>query len=73
MSTSAKVRTFRLMMKELKNTLPENQSLKDLASYGYIKDQYKKNQTTSEQYCREKEEMAYMAQTYSSYLHSSRK
>jgi len=43
------------------------------ASYSYVMDQYKKNSITDSQYCREKDHMQYVADTYALYVTSSKK
>ena len=71
--STAKISTLRSLIRELKAGLPVGQNVKQLSSFQFIIDQYKKNKLTSEQYCREKEEMAYIANTYNTYLQSNRK
>lgn len=62
------------ILKQIINELRHNVSgnLKDNATYQYILNQYRKFRTTDEQLCRAREEMNFIANTYLSYLRSSR-
>lgn len=66
-----KINMVRQLISELRHVLP-NGKLKDNLMLKYILNQYKKYQTTSEQLCKAREEMDFMAKTYLCYLRSSR-
>ncbi|XP_076065698.1 protein FMC1 homolog isoform X2 [Oratosquilla oratoria] len=67
---STAVRSLRRILKELRHTLPDRERS---ATTSYIMGQYRHNVTTDQQYCREKEEMEYIAKTYGTYIESSRR
>ncbi|XP_045622968.1 protein FMC1 homolog [Procambarus clarkii] len=72
-SSALKIQTLRSLIRELRRSLPEHETLKHSPAFSYIIDQYRRNALTDQQYCREQEEMAHLAQTYATYLESSRK
>ncbi|CAL4099318.1 unnamed protein product [Meganyctiphanes norvegica] len=72
-SSLSKVRTLRSLIRELRNAVPEHERVKHSPSFSFLMEQYRRNSLTDQQYCREAEEMAYMADTYATYLESSRK
>lgn len=65
------VRVLRQIISELRQVVPSG-SLKDNATCRYIIGQYRKFKTTDEQLCRAREEMSFIANTYLTYLRSSR-
>ncbi|RZB38640.1 SRR1-like protein, partial [Asbolus verrucosus] len=67
----SKVNTLRQIISELRCALPEN-SLKNNLALQYILSQYRKYKTTSEQLCKAREEVEFVANTYLCYLKSSR-
>lgn len=78
---SSKVSTLRKLITELRkihNIEGLNKAnsfttyLKDQDSVKYIFSQYRKNQVTDEQLCKEHESMNYMVNTYLCYLNSKR-
>ncbi|KAJ3641766.1 hypothetical protein Zmor_028245 [Zophobas morio] len=68
---ASKVNTLRHIISELRYALPSS-SLKNNLSLQYILSQYRKHKTTSEQLCKAREEMEFMANTYLCYLKSLR-
>merc|ERR1712142_175034 len=72
-SSVSKIRTLRSLIRELRNAVPEHERVKHSPTFSFIMEQYRRNSMTDLQYCREAEEMAYMAHTYATYLESSRK
>lgn len=64
-------RVLRQIVSELRQILSSG-SLKDNTTYQYILSQYRKFRTTDEQLCRAREEMNFVANTYLTYLRSSR-
>lgn len=66
-----KVSILRQIISELRQTLPRD-SLRDNLAVGYILGQYRKHKTMSDQLCKAREEMEFMAKTYLCYLKSSR-
>nr|XP_053651569.1 protein FMC1 homolog isoform X1 [Cherax quadricarinatus] len=74
MATSVKkIQTLRTLIRELRRSLADNEKLRHSASFSYIMKQYRCNALTDEQYCRQQEEMAHLANTCATYLESSRK
>ncbi|XP_038078301.1 protein FMC1 homolog [Patiria miniata] len=71
--SNTKLQTLRLLrsllreLREVKNSSPRN-----TMAYGYLMDQFRKNQVTSEKYCKEHNEMLHQAQTYLCLLRSTR-
>lgn len=72
-SAVSKIRTMRSLIRELRQSLPEHENVKHSPTYLYIMNQYRRNAVTDQQYCREQEEMAYLAQTCATYWESSRR
>lgn len=68
---STNTRILRQILSELRQSVASS-SLKDNTTYQYIINQYRKFQTTDQQLCRAREEMNFIANTYLSYLRSSR-
>lgn len=64
-------RLLKQITSELRQSVASG-NLKDNATYQYILNQYRKFQTTDEQLCRAREEMSFIANTYLTYLRSSR-
>ncbi|XP_068208567.1 protein FMC1 homolog [Palaemon carinicauda] len=69
----SKIQVLRNLVRELRLSLPSHEKLQHSPAFTYIMEYYRKNAVTDQQYCREQEEMAYTAQTYSTYLESSRR
>ena len=67
-------RQLRSIISELRQALqlPERTQLGQTQSMKFIMSQYRRNAVTQEQVCRHKEEMAFMADTYNTYLRSQR-
>merc|ERR1712098_251444 len=63
---------LRTIVSELRRALPDKTKLTGNQGLRFILTQYRKNATTQEQVCRHKEEMAFLADTYSTYLSSQR-
>ena len=63
---------LRTIISELRHALPEHHKLGQNQAVKYIMSQYRRNTTTQEQVCRHKEEMAFMADTYNTYLTAQR-
>jgi len=63
---------LRTIVSELRRALPEKTKLNSNQGLRFILTQYRKNATTQEQVCRHREEMTFMADTYSTYLSSQR-
>lgn len=66
-----KINTLRQIIAEMRNALPKN-SLKDNLALQYIFAQYRKYKTTSQQLCKDREEMEFIANSYLCYLKSLR-
>jgi hypothetical protein len=67
----SKIGTLRQIISELRHALPPG-LLKNNLALQYLLSQYRLNKTTSEQLCKAREEMEFMAKTYLCYLRSSR-
>lgn len=65
------ISTLRQLISELRKAIPKN-NFKDSLLVKYIFQQYRKYQTTDEQLCKAREEVKFIANTYLTYLRSSR-
>lgn len=68
---ASNISTLRQIISELRRAVPAGH-LKDNLALQYLVTQYKKFKTTDEQLCRAQEEMKFVANTYLTYLQSSR-
>lgn len=68
-----KINVLRTILRGMKHLTPEKGQLRQHPSYMYIIDQYRKNVITDQQYCRQQEELAFLAETYATYLDSLKK
>ena len=66
------VRALRSIMRELRRSRPEGSKLRGSQSSDYVLAMFRANAVTQEQVCRHREEMAFMADTYSTYLTAQR-
>lgn len=64
--------TLRQLLYELRQQTP-NKKLCDNQMAQYVLSQYRKHQTTDQQYCKAIDEMHFKARTYCNYLNSTRK
>lgn len=69
----SKIQTLRSLIRELRCGLPKYEKVHHSPVFSYVMEQYRKNAVTDQQYCREQEEMAHLAQTCVTYLESSRR
>lgn len=65
------VQILREILAELRNANPKG-TIKDSLAARYVLSQYQKFNTTDLQICKEKEEVNYLAQTYLTYLQSTK-
>lgn len=72
MTIQPNLKILRSLIHELRLLLHKQCQVKESSQYEYILKQYRQNTVTDLQYCREKDELAFMAQTYTSYLNSKR-
>ncbi|XP_022085250.1 protein FMC1 homolog [Acanthaster planci] len=70
MSKIDKLRLLRSLLRELREA--KMSSPRNTMAYGYLMDQFRKNQVTSEKFCKEHNEMWHQAQTYLCMLKSTR-
>jgi len=72
MAPNLKLNVLRTIVRNLKET---NQTRKiwENPSVTYIMKEYKKNYVTDAQYCRQQNEKIYLANTYATYLNSSKR
>ena len=66
------VRLLRSIMRELRRARPEGSKLRGTQSTDYVLGLFRSNAVTQEQVCKHREEMAFMADTYSTYLTAQR-
>ena len=66
------VRLLRSIMRELRRSRPEGSRLRGSQSSDFVLGLFRKNAVTQEQVCKHREEMAFMADTYSTYLTAQR-
>lgn len=64
---------LRELIRELKFTNRSHSSLRESPVYQFISKQFRRNQVTEEQTCKASTESRYLADTYLTYLKSSRK
>ena len=69
----SKIRTLRSLIREMRYSLPGHEKIQHTPAFSYMMEHYRKNAVTDQQYCREQEEMAHIAQTCATYLESSRR
>lgn len=67
----SKVSVLRTILRSIRQNRPESGQVQHNPSFMYIMEQYRKNATTDAQYCQEHQEMAFLAETYATYLESS--
>lgn len=72
-SVSPKIRTLRCLIREMRRGLPAHETVRHSPAFTYLMKEYRRNAVTDQQYCHQQEEMAYLAQTYATYLESSRR
>ncbi|KAG8436437.1 hypothetical protein GDO86_007508 [Hymenochirus boettgeri] len=63
--------TFRCLLRELRNVSGVKR-YRDTAGYCYIREQFRRNQVTSEKFCRAQQELHFQASTYLCLLRSVR-
>lgn len=68
---ATQVQTLRGILAELRNANPRG-TIKDSLAARFILSQYKKFNTTDLQLCKEKEEVHFLAQSYLTYLQSTK-
>jgi len=73
MSSQPAVAVLRAISRELRLSHPPGTKLSGSRPLGYIVEQYRRHQLTQEQYCKQTEEMTFLASTYATYLESQRK
>ena len=66
------LRQLRTIVGELRRSLPEHVKVGQTQGFQHILAQYRSNKVTQEQVCRHREEMAFMADTYATYLQAQR-
>ncbi|MCL4142788.1 UNVERIFIED_CONTAM: hypothetical protein GTU68_051041, partial [Idotea baltica] len=66
------LKILRSLIHELRIAFPRQKKITESAHYEYILNQYRQNTTTDLQYCREKDEILFMAKTFTTYLNSRR-
>lgn len=68
---ASNISVLRQIIAELRQVVPAGH-IKDNLAIQYLVNQYKKFKTTDEQLCRAREEMKFVANTYLTYLRSTR-
>ncbi|KAM4720766.1 protein FMC1 homolog [Rhinophrynus dorsalis] len=63
--------TFRGLLRELRYMSGVNR-YRETAAYNYIREQFKRNQVTSEKFCRAQQDLHFRASTYLCFLRSVR-
>lgn len=64
---------YRSLLNELRLSNPSGRLNKDALAFKYITNQFEKHQTTDQIYCKAREEMRFLGETYLCYLRSLRK
>lgn len=72
-AAAPKVRTLRCLIREIRRGLASHESVRHAPAFTYLMKEYRRNAVTDQQYCRQQEEMSYLAQTCATYLESSRR
>jgi len=67
------VKLLKGISNELRRALPPGTKVQQNASMNFILGEYRKHEETSEQYCKHSQEMAFLADTYHTYLVAQRK
>lgn len=70
---SARASVFRSLLNEVRLTHPDGVLKKDALVVQFVKNQYKKYETTDQTLCKAREEMKFIGDTYLCYLSSLRK
>ena len=66
------LRLLRSIIREMRLARPEGSKLSGTQGTGYILGLYRSNAVTEEQVCKHREEMSFLADTYSTYLTAQR-
>ncbi|KAL7636491.1 UNVERIFIED_CONTAM: hypothetical protein RMT77_013266 [Armadillidium vulgare] len=72
MSSKPSLSILRSFIHELRHITQNGNKLRDSSLYEYVVKQFRQNNVTDLQYCREKDELAFSAQTFVTYLNSRR-
>ncbi|XP_018011604.1 protein FMC1 homolog [Hyalella azteca] len=63
-----KLSSLRTILRHVRHNNGNAQAINKSPTYAYIMEQYRKNSVTDAQYCQEQQEMAFIAETYATYL-----
>jgi phage-related minor tail protein len=71
--TSTAVALYRGLLREVRQANGQDKGIMESKPLlNFVRAQFKKHRTTDEQYCKAREEMAHLADTYETYLRSQR-
>ncbi|KAF2369098.1 hypothetical protein FHG87_000141 [Trinorchestia longiramus] len=69
----SKMSTLRTILRSIRRNDGSSSSTSNSPTYMFIMEQYKKNSVTDAQLCHEQQELAFLAETYATYLEAGKK